>query len=106
MKLSTTQQEWADAFELTESLIEDVAEANAMSDTGPFNGLVCPDCWRHQCVCAADSMGEQVRSPEEKQAKVENDLKNDATDAVSKDLRKKHNTEPDAVSFYPSTERG
>jgi hypothetical protein len=109
MKLSTTQQNWADAFELSESLIEDAAEANSLENEGPFSGLVCPDCWRHQCVCATDSMAEQVnnteQSPEEKNAKTLKKMKDDAAEAVADDLRKKHNTKPDVISFYPSTER-
>ena len=105
MKLSTTQQVWADAFELSESLIEDAADAAAGTGDAPFNGIVCPDCWRNPCGCAADTMGEQASSPDEKDAKENNNLKNDATDAVAKDLRKKHNEGPDKVSFYPSTER-
>lgn len=107
MKLSTTQQNWADTFELSESLIEDAAEANSSENEGPFSGLVCPDCWRHQCVCATDSMTEQntEQTPEEKNAKTVKKMKDDAANAVADDLRKKHNTKSDAVSFYPSTER-
>ena len=45
------------------------------------------------------------QTPEEKNAKTVKKMKDDAANAVADDLRKKHNTKSDAVSFYPSTER-
>ena len=71
MKLSTIQQDWADTFELSDSLVEDAAEAtNYSTGTGaePFNGIICPDCWSNPCVCATDSVGEQTETPDEKSA--------------------------------------
>ena len=107
MKLSITQQDWADTFELSDSLVEDVAEAtNYSTGTGsePFNGIVCPVCWSNPCVCTNDLVGEQTTTPDEKNAEKNIDLKNTATTTVAKDLRQKHNDKPDKVSFYPSSE--
>ena len=108
MKLSTTQQIWADTFELSDSLVEDAATAAAQYSTGtgaaPFNGIICPDCWSNPCVCATDSMGEQTDSSNEKDAEENINLKDTAAATVSKDLRAKHNDKPDKVTWYPSTE--
>ena len=107
MKLSTIQQDWADTFELSDSLVEDAAVAtNYSTGTGaePFNGIICPDCWSNPCVCATDSVGEQTETPDEKSAAKNINLKDTATKTVAKDLRQKHNDKPDKVSFYPSTE--
>ena len=107
MKLSTTQQIWAETFELSDSLVADAAEAtNYSTGTGaePFNGIICPDCWSNPCVCATDSVGEQTVSPVEKDAEKSINLKDTATKTVAKDLRQKHNDKPDEVTFYPSTE--
>ena len=108
MKLSTTQQDWADTFELSDSLVEDAAVATSYSTgTGaePFNGIVCPVCWSNPCVCTTDLVGEQTSvNPDEKSAEKNIDLKDTATTTVAKDLRQKHNKKPDEVSFYPSTE--
>ncbi len=107
MKLSATQQDWADTFELSDSLVEDAAAAtNYSTGTGaePFNGIVCPNCWSNPCVCATDSVGEQADTPDEKNAEKNINLKDTATKTVAKDLRQKHNKKPDEVSFYPSTE--
>lgn len=107
MKLSTTQQIWADTFELSDSLVEDAAVAtNYSTGTGaePFNGIVCPDCWSNPCVCATDPIGEQADSSTEKDAEKNINLKDTAAATVSKDLRAKHNDKPDEVTWYPSTE--
>ena len=107
MKLSTSQQDCADTFELSDSLVEDAAVAtNYSTGTGsePFNGIVCPVCWSNPCVCTNDLVGEQTAKPDEKNAEKNINLKNTATTTVSKDLRQKHNDKPDKVSFYPSTE--
>ena len=107
MKLSTTQQDWADTFELSDSLVEDAAVAtNYSTGTGaePFNGIICPDCWSNPCVCATDSVGEQTVSPVEKDAEKNIKLKDTATKTVAKDLRQQHNDKDDEVTFYPSTE--
>ena len=107
MKLSTTQQDWADTFELSDSLVEDAAVATSYSTgTGaePFNGIVCPVCWSNPCVCTSDLMGEQTSAdPDEKNAEKNINLKSTATTTVAKDLRQKHNDKPDKVSFHPST---
>jgi len=108
MKLSTTQRIWADAFELSESLVEDAAVATEYSTatgTAPFNGIVCPDCWNNPCVCDTDSIGEQTDSNTEKDAEKNIKLKDAATADVVKDLRAQHNDKPDKVTWYPSTER-
>ena len=107
MKRATTQQDWADTFELSDSLVEDVVEAtNYSTGTGsePFNGIVCPVCWSNPCVCTNDLVGEQTAKPDEKNAEKNINLKDTATKTVAKDLRQKHNKKPDEVSFYPSTE--
>ena len=107
MKLSTTQQDWADTFELSDSLVEDAAVAtNYSTGTGaePFNGIVCPACWSNPCVCATNPLGEQTDTPDEKNAEKNIDLKDTATTTVAKDLRQQHNDKDDEVTFYPSTE--
>ena len=107
MKLSTTQQIWADTFELSDSLVEDAAVATSYSTgTGaePFNGIVCPACWSNPCVCATNPLGEQTVTPDEKDAEKNINMKDTATTAVAKDLRQKHNDKDDEVTFYPSTE--
>ncbi len=82
MKLSSTQQNWADTFELSDSLVEDAAVAtNYSTGTGaePFNGIVCPVCWSNPCVCTNDLVGEQTAvDSDEKNAEKNINLKDTA----------------------------
>lgn len=46
-----------------------------------------------------------VETPEEKEAKKAAKLADKAREEVANDLRANHNTKPDKVTFYPSTDR-
>lgn len=50
-------------------------------------------------------MGESAETPEEKKAKKVSDLADKAARDVVADNRKKHNTQNDTVTFYPSTDQ-
>lgn len=103
MSLSSKQRDLCEKLGLSERLVE------AILDAAPALPDYCTTCRQRPCVCTISEfpfgMGESAETPEEKEAKQSADLATKATREVIGDFRKKHNTQKDSVTFYPSTDQ-
>lgn len=102
MPLSEQQRQLCALLGLSETLVEDAASVPTGTDS-------CTNCRQHPCVCTLSEfpfgLGEDIETPEEKDAKNMAANHKKAQKQVSKDLLTRHNTKPDQVTFYPSTDQ-